>query len=79
MGSTTTFIKFQRIINNSTTRAISKDCRDFQKWNNGEITTRECIEKFCRNNEASEEILTINPDIFTEWLYSLGYIKNRRK
>lgn len=72
------FIKYQRMLER-TYKAVTSDKKDFDLWNNGRITTEECIKRFCENNNHTEEIYNIKAENFEYWLESLGYIKNRLK
>lgn len=52
--------------------ARTKDTKIFNQYMRGEISAKECIAQFRKNNGITERF-TIIEDEFIEWLWSLGY------
>lgn len=73
------YITFQMITYETTDGQATRDCRNFNEWAAGKKTTLQCIEEFCVNNEAYEEIYTIDPEQFERWLWSLNYRREKAK
>ena len=49
-----------------------KDTKLFNQYMREEITAKECIAQFRKNNGITERLVIIE-DEFVEWLWSLGY------
>lgn len=68
------FEEYQRLLKGY---GWSNDKPTFEKWNREKITTEECWRLFLEQNERPYRKTNLNN--FTEWLWSLGYIRTRRK
>lgn len=53
-------------------KAASMDNTTFLSWERGDITTYECFEQYCNNNDIDQAPL-YQKDLFEHWLNSLGY------
>ena len=49
------------------------DCGVFKDWEEGSVTTEECIEEFKKNNRID---MPIPSGLFSLWLLNLGYIRD---
>lgn len=57
-------------------RAIQQDKANFERWNRGEIDTREAIKRFLENNNKPKDT-PVDFELFRKWLKSLGYIRGK--
>lgn len=65
-------MEFNELLNKSYTSA-QKDVHTFKKWENGHITTDECIKEFLSNNGHVFWRYSIDEYKFIKWLNSLGW------
>lgn len=57
----------------------NKDRKLFKKWEEGLITTSQCINEFMKNNYIIIKPESFNEEgLFEEWLNSLGYRRSSR-
>lgn len=68
---------FASILSN-TDSAISRDKNTFIKWEDGVITTNNCIYEFLSNNDTDADYISrIKVYKFVCWLNSLGYYRQK--
>lgn len=58
-------------------RSAHRDITTFKAWAHGDITLKECFEKFQENNNISDKYF-ISMTHFESWLNSLGYYKRSK-
>ena len=68
-------IRIEVMIKYLKTSARHYDKTTFTKWENGEITTDECIKQFRLHNGITERMPILKDDFIT-WLAGLGYIRS---
>lgn len=57
--------------------SVQQDKASFERWNNGEINTKECIKRFLENNKQPEDTY-VDVELFRKWMKSLGYIRGKK-
>ena len=58
-----------------TKHARDSDKEAFKDWEQGAITTEECLKRFLNHNQCFVEISQTDVVNFALWLRSLGYIR----
>lgn len=56
--------------------AVTGDQKIFRMWEEGKISTVECIDMFKKNNDIEEPIIVLVPD-FIRFMNDLGYRRRR--
>lgn len=53
-----------------------RDSRLFHQYERGEVSLEDCIKDFLKHNGCEHKAGTFTPELFKEWLESLGYIRH---